>query len=294
MTISVEIVEIAPLVGKCINKGNSVNLEEGVLYYLFEHGPNHYYVSRFKNKGASMGAYQRIYFEIVEDELPKPPIRPIDVPKVRTAIIVDHEHTTAAPSIEPDVKEEREGEIDEQHQVDKDNENTESESLVLIDEKPDSTLILEGLYSGRYCADDRLPKKIYYLKPTSSTYCDFYDDQDCSTFRGHFPLSDFENIDLIDANHKRKVIIPYIPTIEELNARYNDIQQSAEPSIEHNDMQNDILQVNEDSSSITAPAVEVIDIEIGTSPVMKKKKQKNQKDINDNVEQLAFINLLDE
>lgn len=57
--------------GICIDTGSTTVLREGDEYYLFEHGPNNYYVSKFDNVGAHCGSYQRKHFKLVDDEQPQ-------------------------------------------------------------------------------------------------------------------------------------------------------------------------------------------------------------------------------
>lgn len=57
------------LVGVCIDSGLSVNLKKGERYYLFTYGREHFYASRFQNKGAHFGVYEKKYFEIVRPAL---------------------------------------------------------------------------------------------------------------------------------------------------------------------------------------------------------------------------------
>lgn len=52
--------------GKCIDTTNTLNLDSDTIYYLFEHTPESYFVSRFNMPGAHFGAYQKSRFEIVE------------------------------------------------------------------------------------------------------------------------------------------------------------------------------------------------------------------------------------
>lgn len=52
--------------GICIDAGNATTLEVGKEYYLFEHGPSNYYVSRFNNKNSHFGSYQRSFFKTIE------------------------------------------------------------------------------------------------------------------------------------------------------------------------------------------------------------------------------------
>jgi hypothetical protein len=55
--------------GVCIDTGATTVLEIGRKYYLFEHGPN-YLVSRFDNKNAHCGSYEKKHFELIEERPP--------------------------------------------------------------------------------------------------------------------------------------------------------------------------------------------------------------------------------
>lgn len=52
--------------GVCIDTGNATTLEKGKQYYLFEHGPNNYYVSQFNNIKSHFGSYQKRLFKEIE------------------------------------------------------------------------------------------------------------------------------------------------------------------------------------------------------------------------------------
>ncbi|EOO04909.1 hypothetical protein IAW_05726 [Bacillus cereus str. Schrouff] len=54
--------------GICINADISTELKLGQEYYLFPAKPNHFYVSRFDNKGANFGCYQSERFRIIKEE----------------------------------------------------------------------------------------------------------------------------------------------------------------------------------------------------------------------------------
>ncbi|WP_025727734.1 hypothetical protein [Heyndrickxia ginsengihumi] len=51
--------------GVCIDPGPTTTLQEGETYFLFDHGQNNYYVSRFDNINAHFGSYQRSYFKVI-------------------------------------------------------------------------------------------------------------------------------------------------------------------------------------------------------------------------------------
>ena len=54
------------LQGKCVDTGGSTNLTKGEVYYLFPHGGQAYYASRFPRDGSHFGAYQKNHFELVD------------------------------------------------------------------------------------------------------------------------------------------------------------------------------------------------------------------------------------
>lgn len=54
--------------GICVNNEAADVLQVGAVYYLFEHGPNNYYVARFDNPNAHFGSYEKRRFELIEDE----------------------------------------------------------------------------------------------------------------------------------------------------------------------------------------------------------------------------------
>ncbi|MFY0521618.1 hypothetical protein ACOMCU_27985 [Lysinibacillus sp. UGB7] len=64
--------------GLCMDSGNSTNLQNGDIYYLFPHGGQAFNVSRFPRKGSHFGTYQKDRFKIVEDEdkWPQEPVKP--------------------------------------------------------------------------------------------------------------------------------------------------------------------------------------------------------------------------
>jgi hypothetical protein len=53
--------------GVCIDIGATTTLTENKEYFLFEHGPNNYYVSRFDNVNAHFGSYGRKQFKVIEE-----------------------------------------------------------------------------------------------------------------------------------------------------------------------------------------------------------------------------------
>lgn len=75
--------------GICIQETNSSNLKKDETYYLYPHGGNAYYASRFPREGSHFGAYQKHYFEIVEDhnEWPPEPIKPSNLPILQTGTV---------------------------------------------------------------------------------------------------------------------------------------------------------------------------------------------------------------
>lgn len=54
--------------GICIETGATTVLQEGANYFLFDHGPNNFYVSRFDNVNAHCGSYERKFFKLIEDK----------------------------------------------------------------------------------------------------------------------------------------------------------------------------------------------------------------------------------
>lgn len=60
--------------GVCIDADTSTELKLDQEYHLFPAKPNHFYVSRFDNKGANFGCYQADRFKVtVEEEWPQEP-----------------------------------------------------------------------------------------------------------------------------------------------------------------------------------------------------------------------------
>lgn len=71
--------------GVCIDTGATLMLRKDETYYLFDHGPNNYYVSRFDNPGAHFGSYQRKCFKLIQEqtqEWPDEPPCPTDWPEL--------------------------------------------------------------------------------------------------------------------------------------------------------------------------------------------------------------------
>ncbi|PEA85892.1 hypothetical protein [Bacillus thuringiensis] len=67
--------------GTCINASHSTELKQEQEYFLFPLKPNHFYVSRFDNKGANFGCYEADRFQVIEEEeWPKEP--EIDIPEL--------------------------------------------------------------------------------------------------------------------------------------------------------------------------------------------------------------------
>lgn len=56
------------LQGICVDPGQSVVLEKGKNYFLFPHGPKHFYVSKFPSKESHRGCFSSEYFQLVEKE----------------------------------------------------------------------------------------------------------------------------------------------------------------------------------------------------------------------------------
>ena len=54
--------------GICIDNEAADVLQVGAVYYLFDHGPNNFYVSRFDNPNAHFGSYEKRRFELIQDE----------------------------------------------------------------------------------------------------------------------------------------------------------------------------------------------------------------------------------
>ncbi|MFC4403299.1 hypothetical protein [Gracilibacillus xinjiangensis] len=51
----------------CKDATNSTVLQEGMQYFVFPHGPDAFYVSKFNSEESHTGAYQRDRFEVVEE-----------------------------------------------------------------------------------------------------------------------------------------------------------------------------------------------------------------------------------
>lgn len=52
-----------------MDPGLSVNLKKGERYYLFTHGRDHFYASRFKRKGAHFGVYEKKFFKVIQGQV---------------------------------------------------------------------------------------------------------------------------------------------------------------------------------------------------------------------------------
>lgn len=69
--------------GICIDPGSCDAIEKNQAYYLFENGPNYFYVSRFDKKTAHFGCYKAEKFEVVVEDAaqkikrPWPPEPPV-------------------------------------------------------------------------------------------------------------------------------------------------------------------------------------------------------------------------
>jgi len=78
--------------GTCITANYSTELKQDQEYFLFPAKPNHYYVSRFDNKGASFGCYEADRFRVIEEEVwpeePKNDIPQLDREKYYLADLV--------------------------------------------------------------------------------------------------------------------------------------------------------------------------------------------------------------
>ena len=57
---------------KCIDEGNTSTLRTNEEYYCFPNGDQYYYVSRFPNKGAHFGCFNKSFFEEVVDSVEPP------------------------------------------------------------------------------------------------------------------------------------------------------------------------------------------------------------------------------
>lgn len=55
--------------GICIDDSPSSNLKMGETYFLFPHGSNHVYASRFNRKGSHFGAYEKRLFEVIQEPI---------------------------------------------------------------------------------------------------------------------------------------------------------------------------------------------------------------------------------
>lgn len=55
--------------GICIDPGPTLTLLKDKKYFLFEHGPNNFYVSKFDNVGAHCGSYEKRFFKLVDEQL---------------------------------------------------------------------------------------------------------------------------------------------------------------------------------------------------------------------------------
>ena len=56
------------MIGQCIDASQSTVLQEGKTYYLFEHGPNNFLVSRFNSNKSYFGSFRSNRFEVVEEQ----------------------------------------------------------------------------------------------------------------------------------------------------------------------------------------------------------------------------------
>ncbi|WP_244895461.1 hypothetical protein [Evansella clarkii] len=54
--------------GICIDKGDTLTLQEGKKYFLFPNGANHFYASRFNSKRSHFGCYRAKHFEVIQEE----------------------------------------------------------------------------------------------------------------------------------------------------------------------------------------------------------------------------------
>ncbi|EOO05014.1 hypothetical protein IAW_05833 [Bacillus cereus str. Schrouff] len=76
--------------GICINADSSTELKLDQECYLFPAKPNHFYVSRFDNKGANFGCYQAERFRVIEEEeWPREPSK--DVPLLNPDVFYNAE-----------------------------------------------------------------------------------------------------------------------------------------------------------------------------------------------------------
>lgn len=53
--------------GKYLGNSDCANLVPGMSYYLFENGKHYLYVSRYNNKNAHFGCYEKKSFDINEE-----------------------------------------------------------------------------------------------------------------------------------------------------------------------------------------------------------------------------------
>lgn len=278
-----------PIFGRCIDAGNTGNLEVGTVYYLFEHGTTSYYVSRFNRPGSHMGGYQKSKFEIVDEE-PKPrfkmskaPLQANELPSAAThfeentieqtsppidgvvlddglphATIIENEESTE--KVEPIILAEVEMKNVEISEVE--NRNVVTESL-----DPWSTtcdIIIGALYrtniKEQHTKDRQLLNEYYYVKPITSNHCYYYDDAGCQTFRGSCPLDYFETYELICEIAPVFKKVARMCSIEELKSLKRK--------------QEEIVTTNT--------------ITIGASTTLKKKNPGNLE-----IEQLSFLDLFE-
>lgn len=54
--------------GVCIDVGLSNILRKDQTYFLFEHGPRNFYVSKFNNPKSHCGSFQRKYFKLIQEQ----------------------------------------------------------------------------------------------------------------------------------------------------------------------------------------------------------------------------------
>lgn len=73
--------------GLCVDPGGTTTLKEGIEYFIFPNGSNHFYVSKFDNPKAHFGCYQKELFqEKTEEEAPELPQEP---PMVKVDLKMD-------------------------------------------------------------------------------------------------------------------------------------------------------------------------------------------------------------
>lgn len=70
--------------GICNSVGSSLGLEEGKVYYLFPHGNNNYYVSKFDRVTAHTGSFRRELFDLIEEGKPIEQSEAKEQPEVQT------------------------------------------------------------------------------------------------------------------------------------------------------------------------------------------------------------------